>query len=332
MLVFAFAACQRAETPVNLPQPPDVLGFYALEFERAGPIRTTAGDAGTGGADEAMTASAIAWAAPVAIEGVRIEPTGRSGVLRVGNQLFVHAEFVLVNDSDSAIDRLVLLAFQHADFRVGSAISQPLLVSSGAVAPDAYVRRMHPTHALSYDIDRFAAGDAFLGRPGASHFVAYAEEDLPTIDTDTFSFVEGVLPYGFAVGDGAMIEPGQSASVTVAFTYPRGSTHLASLQSFTWNAILVRSPDVRVTQAPAESHDRGWQATLDRARSTAAERTVAIGRGTRVLASDVDCDTLVGLADVRIAGLDRDDADYVGLVPAADVAFPEFVGCQGATP
>ena len=321
------AACgEGTPPPVNEPQPAAVAGYYALEFARVAPPRFSSLSTDAGENIEVRVLDG-----PVVTEGVRLEPGATTGLLRVGGQLYVHAEFVLHNDTSDDLDGLVLLGYHREEFRASSAISQPML-ALGRPAADPVVRRIRPTHRLEFDLSRAGSPDAFVGRPQMSHFVAFAEEDVPSVPEP---FVTTVFPYGFSVGNGAAIPPGGQASVHVAFTFPAAArtgdaSTSPNLASFTWNAVLVRADHTRVTQAPEENHERGWTAVLDRATQAGADSIVAIGPGVRQVTDANRCDALVGLTNVRIAGQSPTDGNYVGLLATA--GSPQFDGCEGASP
>ncbi len=316
---------------MNLPQPVVPLGFFGLAMENVAPFRsgltTPVDDAGVreGGL------VARVWDGPIDAAGVRIEPSGSGGVLRVGDEIFFDAEFIVHNDSDRPLTRLVLVAYQHADFRAASAISQPVQVN-GLIALDRVVRLIQPTHRMTYEAAFRESGEAFVGASRASHLVAFAEDELPTLDPLSFPFLQGLLPYGFLIDGGRTIDPGESGRVTIAFTFPRASEHARNLSSFTWNAVLMSAPDVRVVQAPSENHARGWSAVLDRAELLQSDRIVAIGSGVRAVPPGAACATFEGLRDVRIAGLDASDPVYAGLVTGEQVGAPVFDGCEGESP
>ena len=320
-LAVALAGCgEPAEPPVNLPQPPAVAGFFALEFERVAPPRFS-----SLASDVSPDIRASVVAGPIVTEGVRLEATGNSGYLAVGDQVFIHAEFELHNETDGILAAPHLLGYSRAEFRVGTAISQAVR-SGGAVAPDWMVREIRPTHQLSYDGTLSGSPEALTGREFASSFVAFAEEDVPGVD-QPFSLT--VFPYGFRFPGGS-IWPGDSARVSVGFAIPKSASYDMALHGFVWNAVLMAAGTHVVAQAPEENHARGWQAVLDRARRSGAEAIVAIGPGERLVDDPTLCDRLVGLSDVRIAGNDTTDADYLGLV--SPKGPPQFIGCEGATP
>ena len=325
--VLLLAACSEPIRYVNLDQPPAEPGFYAFAFERIATPRINAVDGVA--ADEEEVWSASVWGDALTSEDIRIEATGRRGVLRVGSTLYVNAEFRVHNDGADPIERLALLGYRHEAFRVSSAVSQPLLAAT-TPAPDADVRRIAPTNRMTFDSAFLDTGEALVGAPFESHFIALEEAEVP--DVSGFEGFLEVLPYGFSVAGGATIAPGDSATVQLAFAVPRRPRGAGDLTNFVWNAVLVAAPDVRVAQAPAEKHARGWEATLERAARADATRVFAIGAGERQVPADVDCASLVGLADVRIAGEGPADEAYVGLIETAHVEAPVFVGCEGASP
>ena len=324
-VLMAIVACSNSTRYVNLDQPPPEPGFFAFAFERIAPPRiNSVGDEST----EVDDWTVAVWDGPLTSPNIRIEPTGRSGVLRFGESLYVNAEFRVHNDGATPLERLVLVGYRHEAFRVASAISQPRLGS--VPAPDVYVRRIAPTHRMTFDAAFVDAGEALLGDSGASHFIAFDEAEVPEL-LGPAGYL-GLLPYGYSVGGGIELAPGGHAPVWLAFTVPVGPASTAVLTSFVWNAVLLTAPDVRVAQAPAEQHARGWAAVLERTAAAGATRIVAIGAGERQVPAGVDCDQLVGLADVRIAGEGPEDEAYVGLIDPARVEAPVFVGCEGASP
>ena len=321
-LVAALAGCgEPAEPPVNLPQPPAVAGFFSLEFERVAPPRFSSLDSSA--VQPGIRASAVAG--PIVTPGVRLEATGNAGYLEVGDQVFVYADFELHNETSGILAAPVLLGYNRAEFRAGTAISQAVR-SGEAVAPDWMARAIRPTHHLAYDGTLGSSPEALTGREFASSFVAFAEEDVPGVDQP---FPLTVFPYGFRFAGGS-IWPGDSARVTVGFTIPKGASYAVSLHGFVWNAVLMAAGTHVVAQAPEENHARGWQAVLDRARRSGAEAIVAIGPGERLVDDPTLCDRLVGLTDVRIAGTSTTDVDFLGLV--SPKGPPQFIGCEGATP
>jgi hypothetical protein len=321
-LVAAFVvACGGAPPAVNEPQPPTVAGFAALTIARAAPPQFSSLSS-----EPTVVASVATWTGPLVDAGIRLESTGNTGLVSVGGNVYVHAEFVLHNDTDVPLQNPVLLAYHREEFRVGSAISQPY-VAAGGVASDRLVQSIKPTHRLDLDPTRIGSPDALVGRTLMSDFVALREAEVPSLAAD---FVTTVFPYGFAIGNGATIAPGDSATVHVAFTYPASPSPSSNLGRFTWNAVLMSGTGVRVTQAPAENHARGWAAVLDRADRFGADSIVAIGPGTRTVTDPALCEALVGLTNVRTAGVDTTDDAYVGLVPTPGA--PQFAGCEGATP
>ena len=308
---------------VNEPQPGQVAGYFALEFERVTPPRVS-----SGAGDSSDDLRATAFEGPIVADGIILEATGNRGVLAVGSGVYVYAEFELTNDTDAALPAPVLFGYHRDEFRAGSAISQPLR-RDGKPADDGMVRLIKPTHRLQYDSTRAGAPDAFVGRAGAAHFVAYGEAERPAAADD---FVRTVFPYGFSIGDGSPIAPGESATFHVGFSFPAlPSTSGAQLRSFVWNGVLMTTADdARVVQAIEENHERGWQAVLARADAAGTPTVVAIGPGVREVTADGRCPHLVGLANVRIAGTGPSDPNFARLITTPGV--PEFAGCEGVTP
>ena len=323
-LVLTIASCgEPPPPPVNEPQPDPVAGYFVLEFERVSPPSLS----GVPGAPTEDLRVSV-FEGPIVAEGIGLEPTGNRGVLSAGGTVYVYAEFELTNDSAEPLAAPVLFGFHREEFRVGTAISQPLR-RDGNPAQDAFVRAIRPTHRLQYDSTLAGTPEAFVGRAGAADFVAYRESERPAAADD---FVVTVFPYGFAIGGGAAVEPGGSAKVHVGFTFPAAPAGSgAQLRSFVWNAVLMTTDDgARVVQVPEENHARGWQAVLARADAAGTPTVVAIGPGAREVAADWRCPDLIGLANVRIAGTGTSDPAYVGLVPTP--GLPEFAGCEGVTP
>jgi hypothetical protein len=325
-IVLAVSACSET-VYVNEPQPEVPAGFFALSIEHVVPPRFSSlaadGDVGAG-------IRGAASALPIGGEHVRLEATGNGGMLATAGRVYVHVEFVLHNDGDSPLENLVLLAYNHEAFRAESAISQALL-QGARVAPDRMVRLIRPTHRLAFDATRSGTPEALIGRPNASDFVALRESELPTLDDA--AFVRTLFPYGFRVGGGAPIAPGESATVYVAFSVlaiPASMRARPALERFTWNAVLLSLPGLGVTQAAEENHARGWSAVLDRAIAADAETVVAIGAGPRQIVDVSWCDRVVGLPNVRIAGMGPTDPAYAGLAPVPGP--PQFVGCEGVSP
>lgn len=247
-LAVALAGCgEPAEPPVNLPQPPAVLGFFALEFERVAPPRFSSLDVdGPPGTPPTVVTG------PIVTPGVRLEPTGNVSYLSVGDRAFVHAEFELHNETSGILAAPVLLGYNRSEFRAGTAISQAVR-SGGAVAPDWLVRAIRPTNQLAYDATLGSSPEALTGRESGSSLIAYAEKDLPDVEQP---FVRTVFPYGFRFGGGS-IWPGDSARVIVSFAIPKGSSYEMSLHGFVWNAVLMTSGSHVIAQAPEENHALG---------------------------------------------------------------------------
>ena len=333
-VVVAIAACSEPTVYVNEPQPEVPAGFFAVAIERVVPPRFSS----LAAQDDDSGVRASASALPVGGENVRLEATGSGGVLSTGGRVYLHAEFVLHNDGESELEDLVLLAYNHEAFRASSAISQALMQGDGNVAPDRVVRAIRPTHRLAFDATRSGTPEALVGRANASDFVALRESDVPTLDDAPF--VRTLFPYGFRVGGGAAIPPGESATVHVAFSVPAAPATMPNalaLESFVWNAVLLRLPGLGVTQAAEENHARGWSAVLDRASAAdgagavpGGVRVVAIGPGSRAVEDASWCDRLVGIPNVRIAGMESTDPAYAGLVSVPGP--PQFDGCEGVSP
>ncbi len=326
-MVVVLLAGGCTQPAVNLPQPDSPIGFYALEFTTTAPPRFSSLADGASGAVRAGVVDG-----PLAREDIVIEPSGASGVFRLGGGIYVHAEFLLTNESDEPLENLVLLGYHRPEFRVGSAVSQPVFVGSNTAVPDALVRRIAPTHTLFYQGSAADPDVVLLGSPTRSDFVAFEEADVPSVPLSGYGFVTSVFPYGFAVRSlddphNRTVAPGAVGQVHVAFALPAGSAHERNIGSFIWNAVLVSADQVRVTQAVEENHPAGWDATLARAASDAPGVIVAIGPGTRVTPAAL-CDTVLCIDNVRIAGTDTSDADFTTLIPVS--AAPEFAGCEGA--
>lgn len=307
----------------NLPQPESPLGFFAVEMARTAPPRFSSLSFAW---HERLDAEVIRG--PLADQGISLEASGASSVFTLGDQVYVSAEFVLTNQSDEVLDGLVLLAYHREEFRVGSAVSQPVY-TNGRVAPDRVVRQIRPTQTFAYDEAALGPDGGLVGLAGKSDFVAVLESDLPSLAE--FDFVSTLFPYGFAVRSASdptsrSIAPGGQGRVHVAFSLPAG-THAGSISSFTWNAVLVRTDRVNVTQAREENHPAGWAGVLDRATTEAADVVVAVGGGIRATPQEF-CDSVLGIRDVRLAGVDASDPNHMTLVEQP--GEPEFAGCEGA--
>jgi hypothetical protein len=317
------AACSPIEPIVNEPQPDAPLGFFGLEFANVAPPRFSSLATG-----DIVSATAV-WSGPLAESDVHLEPTGSSGLFALGDAVYVHAEFLLTNGTDAALVNPVLVAYHRAEFRAGSAVSQPVTVG-GIPAPDDVVRSIAPTHVLYYEGSAADPDLVLLGIPSRSDFVAFGEAERPSLATH--EAVETVFPYGFAVRgvddpDTRVIPAGGQGQVHVAFALPRSGTPGGNLASFTWNAALLSLDHVRVAQAVQENHPDGWETTLARATDSEATAIVAIGPGVRSTPASF-CDRVIGLPNVRTAGVDALDPDYATLVP--DDGDPRFTGCEGA--
>jgi hypothetical protein len=252
-----------------------------------------------------------------------LEPSGHQSVMRIDNLVYVSAEFIATNHADTPQERLALLALGIPGARIHSALSAVQLGNAQA-ASDPFIATIHPTHALRLVDD--IAGRRLQGRVGASDFVALAEEELPTLPRE----FEGttLFPYGFWIGGGGRIEPGASARVTLAFTFPVGAHVSSSLERFTWHAQLVQLPHMRSVQAPQERHPSGWAATIARAQRMGGTQMVALGAGERMAPTDARCADLIALANVRIAGTDLADPHLRHLLPTSIAEPATFSGCK----
>ena len=327
LLAVLLGVSSCTQPTVNLPQPDSPLGFYALEFTSTAPPRFSSLAVAQTGPLRASVGQA-----PLADPAIVVEPSGASGVFQLGDRVYVNAEFIVTNETAEPLENLVFLAYHREEFRVGSALSQPVYVDGSTAVPDMLVRPITPTHTLFYQGSAADPDVVLLGSPTRSDFVALQETDLPSLPLPEHGFVETVFPYGFAVRSvddpsSRTIAPGASGQVHVAFALPAGPTLASTIGSFTWNAMLVSVDAVRVTQAVEENHPDGWEATLARADADAADVIVAIGPGARATPAEL-CGSVLGLDNVRLAGTGPADADYTTLIPVA--GDPEFAGCEGA--
>jgi hypothetical protein len=242
-------------------------------------------------------------------------------------RVYLSADFSVKNGGSEPVSRLALLAYAHPSFDAASAISEARL-ASGQQPLDSFVQRIHPSHAL---VNVGAAGERRLvGRSGMSDLFALAEAELPAIPA--WLAADALLPYGFLVADGATIPPGGEGRVTVAFAFPSGSRPQASLEAFTWNALLVTLPRLRTAQAAEERHPAGWSASLARIKGRPGAELVVLGAGIRSRPPAIACDQLIPLANVRIAGRHAGDARYAGLLPASEAGMPHIDGCLRGEP
>lgn len=306
----------------NPDQPDAPLGFYAIRFTNPGlPAIASIDPIQPQGPVEAQVLDG-----PVASADITLEVSGAQKAFTLGGEtVYLSVDFLLTNNSSQPLRNPTLLAYGRAEFREGTAYSEPLSYADAPVVPSA-LQTLKPANSLLI-VDQTLIGNAHL-----ADLVAFSETDSDFVTLTeqlqtAFSFVETVFPYGFAIhaGEvGKVIPAGGTGTVTLAFRYSFADTIDESIESFTWNAVLVEDDMARVTQTPDERSPLGWRATLERARFLGAERIVAIGSGARDTPQRI-CDSVIGLTNVRIAGQNRDDPLYNALLDTD--GSPQFRGC-----
>jgi hypothetical protein len=316
--------CGRPTPPVDAPQTaPPPAGSYAITVSGLIPPFVGVNEA----ASQPPTATPTASVASILGEAITLAPSGQQSVMRIDNTIYVSVEFLATNATKAPLERVALLGIAVLGARGGSALSAVRL-SNGQAASERFTASIHPTHALR--LVEEASGRRLIGRQGASDFVAIAERELPHLPAG--SAATTLFPYGFWIGGGSRLEPGASARVTLAFTFPVGAQPSTSLERFTWHAVLVQLPELRSVQAPEERHTSGWLATTSRASSMGGASIVALGSGERAQPRGARCSDLIALANVRIAGVNAADPNHRNLLPATIGQPATFTGCPGENP
>jgi hypothetical protein len=315
MLVACGSLPAAPEGPAGTP----IVGAVALRFTGTVPPFV--------GLAQGATTPLMAAASIVAPGRFDVLPGVNRTLMVSAGRVYLSADFIVRNLGTEPVARLALLAYGAPPFDAASAISGARL-ASGQRPRDTFVQRISPTHALAHV---GAVGERKLvGRSAMSDFFALREGELPPLASRLGA--DTLYPYGFLVAAGEVIPPGGEGRVTVAFSFPAGSRAAASLERFTWNALLVELPTIRRAQAAEERHPAGWAESLARIAGRADVELVVLGAGDRLRPAAVRCERLVLLANVRIAGHHAADGRYAGLLPATEAQLPKVQGCPGGGP